>query len=79
VDIEDRGLIIEWEAKSDEAEAAQKRSKLEANAKRVSEIDQHMAPLRDAWQAMRNRGDMASADALEAAILRSLRKKGAAA
>lgn len=64
---------IEWAARESQAETQIKRAKLEADAGRVSDIERIMRPLRQQYEAMRNRYDMEGVAALEGAIMSALR------
>jgi len=70
---EDEQARIEWHTKERQAETAVKRAKLEADAGRVSDIEQALRPLRELYSSMRARYDMDGCRALEEAVLSALR------
>lgn len=71
---DDKDAITDWRIKSEHVERIIRVKKLEGDAKRINEIDDVMAPLRKTFDNYRRIGDYAGMDALEAAVLRSLRK-----
>ena len=71
----DREAIQDWRIKSEHIDRLNRVKKLEGDAKRINEIDDVMAPLRKTYENYRRIGDFAGMDALESAVLRSLRKR----
>lgn len=69
---EDRTELIDWQARDEYAESASRRRKLEADAKKISEIERIMLPLRNQFQAYRVKRDHAGMEALRAAVLNAL-------
>lgn len=67
---EDRIL---WQAENDKADSELRLLKLEKDAGRISDIEQIMLPLRKQFESYRSRHDYAGMEALEKAVLRSLR------
>lgn len=65
---------IAWRAEHDSAMTFMRTKKLMADAKKVSEIDEAMEPVRRAYTAARKRGDYTLAKAIETAVLESLHK-----
>jgi hypothetical protein len=70
----DKDQIQDWRIKSENVERIVRTKKLEGDAKRVNEIDLVMASLRKTYDNYRRIGDYAGMEALEAAVVRSLRK-----
>lgn len=71
---EAHSTIVEWEARHDQAITNHKLLRTEQDELRAGEIDRALAPLRESWLAMRKSGDHAGTEALELAVLRSLRR-----
>lgn len=71
----DSAAIQDWRIKSQYAEECQRVKKLEGDKKRINEIDTLLLPLRETYANYARIGDFAGQAALEAAVLRSLRKK----
>lgn len=70
---DNRDELISWQAKHEEAKLKDRALKLEANAKKISEINRILAPLRKVHSSFISRRDYAGAEALEASVLRALR------
>lgn len=69
----DSEAVIGWQARNDQAKSQERINKLEKDAKKTNEIDTMMLPLRKYFNNYRKRNDYAGMDALEAAVIRSLR------
>jgi hypothetical protein len=69
----DRGEVIRWQALSDQAEAQARTKKLEANARKVNEIEAVLLPLRKQYAVFQRQRDRAGASALEQAVMAALR------
>lgn len=67
--------VIEWEVRDEEAETELKGRKLERDAGAQSVIERALRPLRDMHADYVGRGNYSSANALEVAVLRALRRK----
>lgn len=65
--------IIKWRARNDAAKTKDRSLKLEKDAKKINEIDEQLKSLRKLYSTYRKRNDHAGLEALEAAVLRSLR------
>lgn len=70
----DRDRCIDWEAEDKAAEIEMAGKRLAADAKRKSEIDAIMLPLRRRYDAARRRGDYGAYTALRQVVLASLEK-----
>lgn len=68
---------IGWRSRDEAAEAASRVAKLEANAKRSHEIEELLLPLRKLYASYAQRHDYGGKEALEAAVLRALRRRPA--
>jgi hypothetical protein len=66
---------IEWRARDEEVETHLRTKKLEADAKKVNEIETIMLPLRIMMQNFRHKRDYGGMEALEAAVVRALKSK----
>ncbi len=69
----DAGQVMDWKIRDDATETELRTAKLEADAKRVNEIESIMLPLRKRYEAYSSKRDHAGKEALEAAVLRALR------
>lgn len=69
------GDIAEWQAKDFAARAEMASLKIEADAKKDNVVDKWMTTLRTQYNSMMDRGDHAGCDALERAVLSSLRRR----
>jgi hypothetical protein len=69
----DKAAVMTWEASNDEYESELRSAKLEKDTAKVSEIEKAMLPLRKLYESYRGRGDWASKEALEMAVLRALK------
>ncbi|EMO9521326.1 hypothetical protein ACR3H8_19455 [Pseudomonas aeruginosa] len=69
----DQGACIDWQARDEAFETEQRRSRLEADAKKVNEIEAIMLPLRKLYASYSRQYDHAGKEALEQAVLRALR------
>ena len=65
--------VLEWIARDTAARQEQRNKALEGDAKKCTLIDEALAGLRELYAAMRARGDYEGMQALELAVLRSLR------
>lgn len=65
--------LIDWRARNDHVESALRTKKLEADARRVNEIESVMLPLRRQYETYRRQRDHAGMEALVAAVTRALR------
>lgn len=70
---EDQGDLIDWKARDQAFETEQRRFKMEADAKKVNEIEAIMLPLRKLYASYSRKYDHAGKEALEQAVLRALR------
>jgi len=68
---------IDWRARDEAAESEQRTEKLEADAKRAHEIEELLLPLRKLYATYSQRHDYGGKEALEAAVLRALRRRPA--
>lgn len=66
---------IDWRSRDEAAEAEQRTNKLEADAKRAHELEELLLPLRKLYASYAQRNDYAGKEALEAALLRALRRR----
>jgi len=64
---------IEWRALDEGAETQDRQAKLEADARKISDIERIMLPLREAYASFSRRYDRAGQQALEGAVLAALR------
>ncbi|WP_122423282.1 hypothetical protein [Pseudomonas viridiflava] len=69
----DQGACIDWRARDEAFAATRRLKKLEADAKKVNEIEAIMLPLRKQYAAYTRQYDHAGQEALEQAVLRALR------
>lgn len=69
----DQLACIDWRSRDEAFEADQRRSKLEADAKKVNEIESMLLPLRKLYASYSRQYDHAGKEALEQAVLRALR------
>lgn len=69
----DQGACIDWRARDEAFEAKQRLSKLEADAKKINEIEAILLPLRKQYATYMRQYDNAGKEALEQAVLRALR------
>lgn len=73
----DKLARIDWRSRDEAAEAEQRTDKLEAEAKRAHEIEELLLPLRKLYASYSQRHDYGGKEALEAAVLRALRRRPA--
>lgn len=66
---------VDWRSRDEAAEAEQRTDKLEADAKRAHEIEELLLPLRRLYASYSLRHDYGGKEALEAAVLRALRRR----
>jgi hypothetical protein len=71
----DEPARIDWRVRDEAAEAEQRSDKLEADAKRAHEIEELLLPLRKLYASYSQRHDYGGKEALEAAVLRALRRR----
>jgi hypothetical protein len=64
---------IMWDAEHERAEVEIRRSKMEKDAGRISDLEQILLPLRKQYEALRYKRDYAGQEAFEAAVLRALK------
>lgn len=69
----DESACIDWRARDDALEAKMRLAKLEADAKRMNDIEVILLPLRKLYASYARRYDHAGKEALEQAVLRALR------
>jgi hypothetical protein len=69
----DQLACIDWRARDEAFEANQRRIKLEADAKKVNEVEAMLLPLRKLYACYQRQYDHAGKEALEQAVLRALR------
>lgn len=69
----DQSQCIDWRARDEAFEADQRLLKLEADAKKMNEIEVMVLPLRKLYASYTRRYDNAGKEALEKALLRALR------
>ncbi len=69
----DTESIIQWKARSDLAKTHERTYKLEKDAKKSNEMDVMLMTARKIYSNYRKRNDFAGMEAIEAAVLRSLR------
>lgn len=69
---ENQADLLEWQAKDEHAETRSKARKLEADDKKISEIERILLPLRIQYESMRKRRDMAGMEALRLALNNAL-------
>ncbi|HBN9861143.1 TPA: hypothetical protein L3932_006663 [Pseudomonas aeruginosa] len=74
-----RCTVVAWirSSRDEAAEAEQRTDKLEADAKRFHEIEELLLPLRKLYASYSQRHDYGGKEALEAAVLRALRRRPA--
>lgn len=70
---QDKEDLIDWQSRDGEAECRIRASKLEADAKKISEIEHGMLFLRRQYENYRKQRDHAGMAALEGAVVRALR------
>ncbi|EPH9902636.1 TPA: hypothetical protein SL602_005399 [Pseudomonas aeruginosa] len=66
---------MDWRVRDEAAESEQRTDKLEADAKRTHEIEELLLPLRKLYASYSQRNDYGGKEALEAAVLRALRRR----
>lgn len=66
---------LDWRVRDEAAESEQRTDKLEADAKRAHEIEDLLLPLRKLYAGYSQRHDYGGKEALEAAVLRALRRR----
>lgn len=64
--------LVDWQARDDHAESEARTKKLEGDAKKVSEIERVLLPLRVQYESYRKRRDHAGMEALRSAMLNAL-------
>lgn len=69
----DQLACVDWRARDEAFETNQRRLKLEADAKKVNEVEAMLLPLRKLHAAYSRKYDHAGKEALEQAVLRALR------
>jgi hypothetical protein len=69
----DQLACIDWRARDEAFEADQRRIKLQADAKKVNEVEAMLLPLRKLYASYSRQYDHAGKEALEQAVLRALR------
>jgi len=69
----DQLACIDWRARDEAFEADHRRVKLEADAKKVNEVEAMLLPLRKLYASYSRKYDNAGKEALEQAVLRALR------
>lgn len=69
----DKDAIIGWKARNDLAKSKERTAKLEKDSKKINEIDNELLHLRKLYATYRKRNDRAGMDALESAVISSLR------
>lgn len=69
----DSVACIDWRSRDEAFDANQRRNKLEADSKRVNEIEAILLPLRKLYASYTRQYDQAGKEALEQAVLRALR------
>lgn len=69
----DKEAVIKWRARNDAAKTKERSLKLEKDAKKMNELDEQLKPIRKLYSTYRKQNDYAGLEALEAAVLRSLR------
>lgn len=69
----DAEAIIRWKARNDQAKTQERTYKLEKDAKKTNEMDAMLMTARKLYSNYRKRNDFAGMEAIEAAVLRSLR------
>jgi hypothetical protein len=68
----DSSQLLDWQARDEDAEVQARSKKLEGDAKRVSEIEKIMLPLRAQYEGYRKKHDVAGMRALRAAVQNAL-------
>jgi hypothetical protein len=68
----DTAAVMGWQAEHDQAEADHRAARLERDARKVSEIERAMLPLRKLYARYGQTRDRAGQAALEATVLRAL-------
>lgn len=68
----DRAQLMDWQARDEDAEVQARSKKLEGDAKRVSEIEKILLPLRGQYEGYRKKHDVAGMRALRAAVENAL-------
>lgn len=69
---DDKAQLIDWESRDHHAESEARQKKIEADDKKVSEVEKIMLPLRVQFEGYRMKRDLAGMDALRAAVLAAL-------
>lgn len=69
---QDRADLIDWQSRDGAAESSARTKKLEGDAKKVSEIEKIMLPLRKQFEGYRAKRDQAGMKALRAAVIAAL-------
>jgi len=69
----DQLACIDWRARDEASAADQRLAKLEADARKVNEVENMLLPLRKLYASYSRRYDNAGKEALEQAVLRALR------
>ncbi|MCK9709870.1 hypothetical protein [Pseudomonas syringae] len=69
----DQLACIDWRARDEAFDASQRLIKLEADAKKVNEVEAMLLPLRKLYASYSRQYDHAGKEALEQAVLRALR------
>lgn len=64
--------LIDWQARDQHAEAEARAKKLEDDAKKVSEIERVLLPLRVQYESYRKQRDLAGMEALRSTVLSAL-------
>ena len=64
--------LIDWQSRDAAAESVSRSKKLEADAKKINEIEKIILPLRVQYDNYRKKRDHAGMDALRAAVVRAL-------
>jgi hypothetical protein len=68
----DRSQLMDWQARDEDAEVQARSKKLEGDAKRVSEIEKILLPLRAQYEGYRKKHDVAGMRALRTAVQNAL-------
>lgn len=69
----DSARCIDWRARDEAYEADKRHDKLQADARKINEIEAMLLPLRKLYATYRQKYDHAGQEALEQAVLRALR------
>lgn len=70
---ESEAMLMDWRARDDAVESAQRLAKLEADTRKHSELEALLLPVRKLYAAYTRKYDKAGLEALEQAVLRALR------